>query len=128
MSWLDGFAHRVRTVLNPRRYESELRAELQHHMDLETLQSGDADRARRRFGNRTYYAEETRRLTWLGALDVAEQDARFAWRSLKRNPAVALTIIVPFALGIGVNSATFTLLDRIYFRSPIAVARPGEVR
>jgi putative ABC transport system permease protein len=127
MSWLDGLAHRVRTLLHPHAYERDLESELQHHIDLDTLQVRDAYRARRRFGNRTYYAEETRRMTWLGMLDVVEQDARSAWRSLKRNPSVAVTIIVTFALGIGVNSATFTLLDRIYLRPPAGVVRPGDV-
>ena len=124
MSWFDGLAHRVRIMLNPRAYERDLEAELQHHLDLETAQVLDANVARRKFGNRTYYTEETRRMTWLGVLDLLEQDARFAWRSLKRNPGVTALIVVTFTLGIGVNSATFSLLDRIYLRPPVGVSAP----
>lgn len=127
MSWFDGFVHRVRTILDPRGYERELSAEIQHHLDLESMQSRDADQARRRFGNRTYYMEETRRMTWLATLDAVQQDARFAWRSLRRNPSVTMLIIVTLSLGIGVNSATFTLLDRIFLRPPLGVADPGAV-
>ena len=113
MSWLDGLAHRMRIMLNPRAYERDLEIELQHHLDLDAAQVRDVHVARRRFGNRTYYIEETRRMTWLGVLDLVEQDARFAWRSLKRNPGVTALIVMTFTLGIGVNSATFSLLDRI---------------
>lgn len=127
MSWLDGFVHRVRTVLEARAYERELRAEMQHHLDLEAMQLHDADRARRRFGNRTYYTEETRRMTWLAMLDTLEHDARFAWRSAKRNPGFTLLIVVTLSLGIGVNSATFSLLDRIYLRPPAGVHDPATV-
>src|SRR5207249_1640035 len=82
---------------------------------------------RRRFGNRTYYKEETRRLTWLGSLDVLRQDVSYAWRSLSRTPGFAILLIVTLALGIGVNAATFTLLDRLYLRAPAGVARPAEI-
>src|SRR5690349_23254350 len=56
-----------------------------------------------------------------------EQDARFAWRSLRRNPAVTALIVVMLTLGIGVNAATFSILDRIYFRPPAGVVDPGNV-
>ena len=56
-----------------------------------------------------------------------EQDARFAWRSLRRNPAVTALIVVMLTLGIGVNAATFSILDRIYFRTPTGVVDPGNV-
>ncbi|MFL5614881.1 MAG: ADOP family duplicated permease [Gemmatimonadaceae bacterium] len=69
----------------------------------------------------------THRLTWLGAIDVLEQDARFAWRSLRRNPAATALIVVTLTLGIGVNAATFSVLDRIYLRPPAAVVDPNNV-
>lgn len=128
MSWFDGFVHRLRTIIDPRGYERELTAEMQHHLELESMQSRDADQARRRFGNRTYYLEETRQMTWLAMLDAVQQDARFAWRSLRRNPSITILIIVTLSLGIGVNSATFTLLDRIFLRPPPGVTDPADVR
>ena len=67
-------------------------------------------------------------MTWLGALDLLKHDAQFAWRSLKRNPGVTALIVMTFTLGIGVNSATFSLLDRIYLRPPIRVSAPHSVR
>jgi len=67
------------------------------------------------------------RSSWVGAIDVFEQDARFAWRSLLRNPAATVLIVVTLTLGIGVNAATFSVLDRIYLRPPAGVVDPGNV-
>jgi hypothetical protein len=70
MSWLDGLRHRIRTVLRPGAYDAELQEEMRLHLELDAQQQNGAAQARRRFGNRDYYREETRRMTWLGALDV----------------------------------------------------------
>jgi predicted permease len=63
----------------------------------------------------------------LDPVDRFGQDARFAWRSVKRSPGFTMLIIVTLSLGIGVNSATFTVLDRIYLRPPLGVADPSHV-
>lgn len=57
-----------------------------------------------------------------------QQDLVYAARSLRRNPAVSLTIIITLALGLGVNAAMFSLLDVIFLRPPTGVAEPGELR
>jgi putative ABC transport system permease protein len=128
MAWLDGVAYRIRTLFNSAAHERELRDEMQFHVDLDAVQQGDHDAARRRFGNRTWYQEETRRLTWLGSLDVLRQDAGYAWRSIRRSPAFTITILVTLSLGIGLNAASFTLLDQIYLRAPAAVENPFGLR
>jgi putative ABC transport system permease protein len=128
MSWLDGLKHRIRVVFDSASYERELRDEMRLHEELDTVQQQDAYRARRRFGNRTYYQEETRRMTWLGSLDVLRQDLAYAWRSIRRTPGFAATVIITLALGIGLNATTFTLLDRIYLRPPAGVKDPETLR
>src|ERR1051325_2298389 len=45
------------------------------------------------------------------------QDFRYAWRGLRRSPAVALTAIFAIAIGIGASTAVFSAVDRILFRS-----------
>jgi putative ABC transport system permease protein len=55
------------------------------------------------------------------------QDLRYSIRSLRRTPAVSLTIILTLALGIGVNAAMFSLLDAIYLRPPVGVVNPNGV-
>lgn len=128
MSWFDGFAHRVRTVFNPGAHERELRDEMALHVELDAMQQRDANRARRRFGNRTYYQEETRRMTWLASLDVLRQDARYAWRSLRRTPGFVAMVVVTLALGLGVNAAMFSFLDRMFLRAPAGVSDPSALR
>jgi hypothetical protein len=43
------------------------------------------------------------------------QDVRYAARALRRNPAFSLVVI--FALGIGMNTAVFTVANAVLFRS-----------
>jgi predicted permease len=51
---------------------------------------------------------------WLGTV---AQDARYALRGFRRNPAFTLTVIATLALGIGATTAVFFVVDRILFRS-----------
>ncbi len=53
----------------------------------------------------------------LSALETTFQDARYALRGLRRNPAFSITAIVAAALGIGASSAVFSAVDRILFRA-----------
>ena len=82
---------------------------------------GDLERTRRycaaldREGQRT-----ERRTAWLAEL---RQDARLAWRSLRRTPGFALVVLLTLALGIGANTAVFSvvrrvLLDRLPYHEP----------
>jgi putative ABC transport system permease protein len=128
MSWLDGLKHRLHAVIRPGAYERELQDEMRLHLDLDAMQQRDGDRARRRFGNRTYYQEETRRMTWLASLDVLRQDFGYAWRSVRRSPAFTVMVVLTLALGLGVNAAVFSVLDRIYLRPPGGVARPSGLQ
>jgi predicted permease len=61
-------------------------------------------------------------------LDAILSDLRYAARSLRRSPVVALTIVLTLALGIGVNAAMFSLLDIIYLRPPAGVVKPDALR
>jgi putative ABC transport system permease protein len=128
MSWIDAMKHRVRALFNPAAYERDLQDEMRFHLELDAMQQQDRDRARQRFGNRTYYAEETRRMTWLGSFDVLRQDLSYSWRSIRRTPGFTLMIVVTLALGLGVNAATFTLLDRLYLRAPDGVRDAGSLQ
>jgi putative ABC transport system permease protein len=60
--------------------------------------------------------------------DGIRQDVVYAARSLRRTPAVSLTIIATLALGLGANAAMFSLLDAIFLRPPAVVAHPETLR
>ena len=56
------------------------------------------------------------------------QDFVYSARGLTRTPVVALTVIVTLALGIGVNTTLFSLLDRVFLRMPEGMTAPEELR
>ena len=87
---------------------------------------GDVDEVRR--GLREIDDRLARRRDRLEWFDALRQDVVYSVRSLRRSPAVSVTIIVTLALGLGVNAAMFSLLDAIFVRPPAGVARPAEVR
>jgi putative ABC transport system permease protein len=106
------------------RADQNLERELRAHLDLEAEELRESglphDEARyaalRAFGNTTLAMEDTRAMwewTWLEHLG---QDVRYAIRILRRNPTFALTAVLTLALGIGANSAIFSLINSVLFR------------
>jgi predicted permease len=67
-------------------------------------------------------------MTWLGSLDVLRQDLGFALRSIRRAPGHTAAVVITLALGIGLNAAAFSVLDRLYLRPPAGVAEPDGIR
>jgi len=61
-------------------------------------------------------------------LDAVRQDIRYALRGLRRSPGFAVAVIATLALGVGANSALFSLADRLFFREPAGVAQSGALR
>ena len=60
-------------------------------------------------------------------IDVVATDLRLTLRDLRRSPGLTLAIVATLALGVGVNAAMFTVLDRILFRQPDGIRNAGEV-
>lgn len=124
MSWIDGLTHRLGRLVQPNAFRRDLEEEMQFHSDLDALQRRDS----RRFGNRTYYKEETRRMTWLAAFDSLRQDIDYAWRSITRSPGFTALAVLTLALGVGATAALFSFIDRLYLRSPSGIADPASLR
>jgi predicted permease len=87
---------------------------------------GDVDRTRHSL--RDIDRRMARRRDRTEIFDALRQDLRYVARSLRRAPALSLTIILTLSLGIGVNTAMFSLLDVIYLRPPAGVAHPEQFR
>jgi predicted permease len=128
MSWLDGLKHRIRTLIRPGAYARDLDEEMRVHAEMDASYERDPDGTARRFGNRTYYKEETRQQTWLGFLDVVRQDLTYAWRTTRRSPGFTTVVVLTLALGIGANASVFSVLDRLYLRPPSGVADAWSLR
>jgi len=129
-----GWYRRFINVLRPNRVSADIQRELEFHMAEraeELVASGmseaDARReARRRFGNPGVQKERTRDadlLTWLESLG---GDVRYAWRALRASPGFALVAILSLGLGIGANTAIFSLLNAVVLRT-LPVERPDEL-
>ena len=115
---------RLRSLFLRNRRESDLREELQLHLEREAERleadgmSADAARlqARRTFGGVEPIEEacrDARGTMWFA--DMA-RDLRFAWRSFRRTPLVAATIVATVGLGLGLVTAVFTFLNVFVFR------------
>lgn len=82
--------------------------------------------ARRRLGNATLQRERTRDADVVVWVDSLVRDVRHALRGLVRSPVFAGVAIVSLALGIGANTAIFSLIDALVLR-PLAVPAPEEL-
>jgi macrolide transport system ATP-binding/permease protein len=112
--------------------DNDLDEELRSHIDLaveENLMRGmSAEEARiaalRAFGGVTQTKEEFRRVRGLPFAETLAQDVRYGLRQLWNSPAFTVTVIVTLALGIGANTAIFTLVQGVLERS-LPVADPS---
>jgi predicted permease len=122
--------HRVTVLLRPGRFDRDLAEELHFHRAMlerdkrQGLDAASAARAARRQLGNTLAAREAAREAWpLVWLDALRADCRVTWRTLARARGFAATAVLTFALGIGVNIAVLTALDRLMFR-PLPFPEP----
>ena len=128
--WTD----RVRNLFRGSRLHSEVEEELRFHVESRTrdnlavgMTAEEARRnATRRFGNQTLTTERTRDADIIGWLETAWQDTRYALRTLWRNPGFAAVAVLTLALGIGANTAIFSVVRSIVFR-PLPFREPDRI-
>jgi predicted permease len=125
---------KVQWWLQRRRKEDELREELEFHLaeeanqrQAEGLSENEATwAARRDLGNATLLREDVRALWSWQQLEQLAQDVRYGFRGMLKNRMFTALAALSLALGIGANTAIYSLMDAILLRS-LPVADPESL-
>ena len=137
---LGEFWRRLRYFVRREQFNRELDEEMRLHRELraEWLQEneglsldGATMAARRRFGNATRLQEVSREMWSARWAEDFLKDVRFAIRQLRRTPGFTAIVTMSLALGIGANTAIFTLIDavllkRLPVRDPASLLLLGD--
>ncbi len=134
MNWLRQILVRIRAAFQKSRRDRMLDEELQTHLSLlieQNIQRGMSPEEARRaaklsLGGADQIKESVRDHRGLPLLDSFAQDLRFAFRLLRKTPLITGIALLSLALGIGANTAIFSLIDAVMLRT-LPVQNPEQL-
>ncbi|HEX4595234.1 MAG TPA: ABC transporter permease [Bryobacteraceae bacterium] len=126
MSW--------RRFLHRAKWDQDRIEEMEAYVEIETdeniargmPQSEAREAARRKFGNSTLVREEIYRMNTIIFLDTLGRDVRYAWRTLRHNPMFTAVALLTLAIGIGANTAVFSVVNGVLLK-PLPYPKPEEL-
>ncbi|HEY4306108.1 MAG TPA: ABC transporter permease [Gemmatimonadaceae bacterium] len=124
----------LRSIAGSNESDAELREELESHLAMQTAENirrgMSADDARRaallEAGNLTNGAESVHEQRGLPLLENLASDVRYSIRALRNKPGFSAAVILTLALGIGANTAMFTIINAVILR-PLPYPEPDRI-
>jgi predicted permease len=125
---------RVRMLMRRSKFDSEMDEEMRLHREMkerELVEAGESPEeahyaAQRKVGNTLLLREESREAWGWNWLEHFLQDVRFGFRTLRKSPGFTAAAVLTLALGIGANTATFSILNTLLLRE-LPVPHPERV-